>query len=202
MSSRCDICLDEQCGGKRNCENCKVKSTCPRNLSPTIRITTKCTQSCRHCCWECSPKSNDFMSISVAKQIATFIKKNDINYCTIMGGEFFCHPEWKTILKIIIPTVKICRLVTNGDWGKNKYVSKFLSQFKENLLVSISEDNWHTNKYAEKAKQQCIEHGLKWNIPSDEMKGDQVLVPSGRLRFEPTSIFGLFATYCSNPDKK
>jgi len=142
------------------------------------------------------------MELDVAKQIAKFISSNEIKHCTIMGGEFFCHPQWRKIFDIILPTVGLCRLVTNGDWGKNQSVSNFLAKYRTKILISISEDNWHSNKYTKEAKKQCVQNNLCWNVPSTEMKSDSILVPIGKLKFEPTSIYGLFGTYCSNPEKK
>src|SRR4030042_575982 len=143
MNKPCDICLDETCGGKHNCNcgTCKVRSSCNRFLSPTIRITTKCTQSCRHCCWECSPIKKDFMSVETAEKVSKFIVSNSISRCTLTGGEFFCNPNWRDIFDLIIPKVKICRLITNGDWGIDSSIPKFLSRYRDNLYVSISDDN-------------------------------------------------------------
>jgi len=201
---RCDICLEETCGGRKNCncDTCKQIKSCPRYLSPTIRITTKCTQECSHCCYSCSPYRTDFMSIEVAHQIASFITNNGVIYCTLMGGEFFCHPKWRTIFNIIIPTVKVCRLVTNGDWGQKEYVAKFLSTYNTKLLISISEDGWHSNKYVRQAKELCDEYDLIWNVPSNEMKSDNVLVPVGRSKYTTFSLFAMFSSYCSDPSKK
>lgn len=59
----CDICLDEKCGGTKscNCRNCSHRDDCRKYLHPTIRITTKCTQACSHCCFSCSPAKTRMM---------------------------------------------------------------------------------------------------------------------------------------------
>ena len=54
--NRCDICLDEKCGKTEenrtcNCKNCSNINECYKFLHATIRITTKCTQECSHCCF-------------------------------------------------------------------------------------------------------------------------------------------------------
>ena len=66
-------------------------------LYPTIRITTKCTQKCRHCAFECSPERSDFMEIEEAKEISKFLRNNGITQINLMGGEFVQHPNWSTV---------------------------------------------------------------------------------------------------------
>jgi hypothetical protein len=53
MSERCDICIEEQCGGKKDlhkcsCSDCVNINECNKLLSPTVRITTLCTQFVNH----------------------------------------------------------------------------------------------------------------------------------------------------------
>lgn len=99
--NRCDICVDPRCNKKHcNCDTCKNITKCNKFLNPTIRITDKCTQSCKHCCYSCSPDNNTMMSIDMAKQIKQFLTNNNIKACTLMGGEFFMHPQWKHVCQI------------------------------------------------------------------------------------------------------
>lgn len=200
----CDICITEECKGKRccNCSECSRKNVCYKILNPIIRITTNCTQSCNHCCFECSPTANKYMSISSARQISNFLKNNEISKCSIMGGEFFCHPEWQEIFDLIFPNIEYCRLVTNGDWAKDEDFIKKLLNYKEKLRISISEDVWHSNKYTRKAIEQCDENGFDWNIPTFEMNSNDVLVPVGRSKWESISFYGMFSCYCHNPEKQ
>lgn len=200
----CDICLTEECGGKKscNCETCKHSKDCYKSLSPTIRITTKCTQKCSHCCFECSPDKNDFMSLETAKQISDFLYNNEIKQCSIMGGEFFCHPNWKEIFDLILPKVNYCRIVTNGDWASNTDTVEFLTKYKNKINVSISEDKWHQNNFTKEAKEQCEKYEINWNIPTAEMGSDEVIVPVGNSKWESATLYGMFATYCSNPKRQ
>lgn len=203
MIQRCNICLDETCGGKRNCDcsKCKNYYKCPRFLHPTIRITTKCTQNCSHCLFSCSPDKKDFMSISTASNVGKFLENNDIEIITLMGGEFFCHPNWKKVFKEIIKdSIAYVRLVTNGDWAKNKSkdVLSFLSTYKDILKVSISRDKWHTNKYVKEAIKACEEQNLNFNVSDGK---EDVLIPVGRGEMH-YSFYGAMSCYCRSEQFK
>ena len=91
MINRCNICIEEQCKGAKNCncETCSKISECTKYLKPTLRITRKCTQHCSMCCFSCSPKESEMMTVETAKQVAEFYENNNISYTQIMGGEFF-----------------------------------------------------------------------------------------------------------------
>lgn len=204
--NRCDICLEETCGGKKNCNcsECKLKKECPRNLRPTIRITNKCTQECMHCCFSSSPKSDIQMSVEQAKVISKFLKTNEITYINVMGGEFFCNPNWKEILETLISPVKLMRLVSNGDWAVSLELSKeileFFSKYKNKIYVCISGDKWHTRKHIEEAERLLKESNILHKISTDEDLPDMGIVPVGRSSFGCGGLYGMMATYCSNPE--
>ena len=93
--NRCDICLEPDCTKKTcHCDTCRNFEQCPKFLHPTIRITTKCTQQCTHCCFSCSPSSEKMMTVETAEVIAKFLNANGILSLNVMGGEFFCNPDW------------------------------------------------------------------------------------------------------------
>lgn len=202
--NRCDICLEETCKGAHNChcDTCNNVDKCYRVLRPTIRITNRCTQECRHCCFSSSPKSNIFMSIDEAKIIAKFLKANDIQVVNLMGGEFFCNPDWFEILDAIISNVTFARLVTNGDWAKNSEVKTKLSTLIDKHLVklniSISKDRYHTNAHVDEAVKFLKSTKVKYNVGDDDLMSYDGIVPIGRSLFE-CSNYGLFSCYCHNP---
>lgn len=204
MIKPCDICLDETCKGKHSCKckACSKVSECSRYLHPTIRITTKCTQTCSHCCFSCSPKKSDFMPVETATKVAKFLKNNEINVITLMGGEFFCHPDWAIIIDEILSgnEVKHVRLVTNGDWAaKDPYKTlDALTPYKDILKISISEDQWHTNENVRAATNACEKKGFFWNTPTKEEQSSDSLVPVGRNEFH-YSFMATFSCYCHDP---
>ena len=207
LKSPCDICLEEKCGGKHdcNCKTCKLVSECYRHLHPTIRITNRCTQECSHCCFSSSPKSNIMMSVEQSDKIAQFLKNNNIMSANLMGGEFFCNPNWFEILSNFLNVVKVARLVTNGDWVKSDSVkeklTEFVSLYKNKIHFSISKDKWHTNKNVDEAAKFFENLGVKYNVATEEETKDESIVPVGRSMFT-YNMFSAFNCYCHNPKQK
>jgi hypothetical protein len=198
----CDICLEKECKsahGEGNCvcETCAVKDICPKKLRATIRITLKCTQSCRHCCFESSPQKDTHMSIDSAKKIAEFLSKNEIYSVNLMGGEVFCNPNWREILDIIIPTVKYARIVSNGDWAVDQVdFAKHVSKHK-NAYIVISKDQWHTNINIKKAEKLILKSKIP-TLTSDLNETEFSLVPVGRAEYSD-SLYSMFSCWCHNP---
>lgn len=198
----CDICLEKECKAKNgvgtcNCETCAVRKECPRKLSATIRITLKCTQSCSHCCYSCSPKKETHMTIETAKKISTFLIKNEVYQINLMGGEMYCNPDWREILDILVPSVKIARMVTNGDWAVDmpefaKHVAKY-----DNCYVMVSKDQWHTNENIEKASK-LLKKNKVLTKTSDLEESDFSVVPIGRSMYS-YGLYSMMGCYCHNP---
>ena len=207
MSSPCDICLEETCKGSHNChcDTCKVKDKCYRKLHATIRITNRCTQECSHCCFKSSPKSNIMMTVEKAKDITKFLKNNGVVTINLMGGEFFCNPDWFEIYSELISSVKFARLVTNGDWANNLGVktklATLISLFGDKIYFSISKDKWHTNKNVETAKEFLESAGCRVNVGTEDNTKDESIVPVGRANGKYISgIYDMFGCYCQNPE--
>lgn len=203
----CDICIEETCKGKHDCHcsTCKLASQCPRFLHPTVRITNRCTQSCSHCCFESSPKSDIMMSIDKAKEIALFFRSNEIKSVNLMGGEFFCNPSWYEILDILLSEVISARLVTNGDWANNEEVksklSLLISKYSNVIRFGISKDRWHTNKNVDSAASFLESQGTKYHITEPKEATDSSIVPIGRS-FLQGSFYSMMGCYCHNPANK
>lgn len=198
---RCDICIEEKCNGKYNCncEGCNLQSECYRILHPTIRITTKCTQKCSHCCFKCSPDGTRMMNMETAAALSDFITNNEIISANIMGGEFFLNPNWYEILMLISANLINMRLVTTGDWIHDEEVCKKLTQLNEArkgvLWVAVSNDQWHTNKNVPETEQFLKQNGFSYYIGTDAEDNEDVIVPIGRA--EGTyGFFSMYGCYC------
>lgn len=205
--NRCDICLDEKCKEnsnehKCNCDSCIHLKECYKFLHPTIRLTTKCTQECNHCCFSCSPKSDKMMELETAKEIAIFLKNNNIVSLNVMGGEFYCNPDWFFILEEFFNIGCHIRLVSNGDWGINHKVKADLfdlnERFKEQFHISLSYDSYHTNQYTNEAIDFLEKNKFNYNVGETSDKGDDGLIPIGRSE-NSFGFFGMFSCYCHNP---
>lgn len=201
--SRCDICLDKDCKHKEcHCSTCANADKCPKFLHPTIRITTKCTQSCGHCCFSCSPTCNKMMEMETADNIAKYLKNNDIYSINVMGGEFFLNPNWFYILNAFLSTGCHMRLVSNSDWYNNDDVKRGLIELKRlynnQFYLSLSNDRWHTNVGVKKVAKFLDIENIHYIIETEEQGSSKSIVPLGRSEGD-CSFYGLFACYCHNP---
>lgn len=202
----CDICLDKKCGGTEtcNCETCASKDCCPKLMGPrpTIRITTKCTQSCGHCCWGSGPEKQDMMTVETSEKIGRFLKANEIKSVNLMGGEFFCNSDWFEIFSNIMNGLSNhARIVTNSDWAANEQLSAKVIEFAKryNVYFALSFDKWHTNKYVEEAKALLNTNNISYHLGERECDKedtfDSPLVPVGRSSFS-LGFYGTFGVYC------
>jgi hypothetical protein len=203
MEKPCDICLDPKCDGKQdcNCSTCEKKDMCYRKLSPTIRITTKCTQSCHHCCFSCSPKENKMMTIETSKIVGKFLKSNKVRTANLMGGEFFCNPDWFEIFSNILNGLSIgARIVTNSDWVASKSISDKVVEVGKNFNIyyALSLDKFHTNKYVEEAKRLLKENNILYELGNHESEGDGIVPVGNGMYFY--GFYSTFHCYCKKPD--
>ena len=202
----CDICLEEKCEGRHDChcETCELYSKCYRRLHPTIRITNRCTQQCSHCCFSSHPKSEIMMSVATSQKIATFFRNNLVYNINLMGGEFFCNPDWFEIFSNFVREVGVARIVTNGDWApsdtQKEKLSEFINQFKDKVWFSISKDKWHTNKNVEAAAEFLKSTGIHFNVTKPEEASDAGIVPVGRSMLGGGGFYDFMGCYCQNPE--
>lgn len=154
-------------------------------FKPTIRITMKCTQSCSHCAFACSPNENMMMTLEHAEQINEFLQVNDITRINVMGGEFWLNPNWEAIINALGRGMKIVRIVTNGDWHGNKRarrrVKKFFKSVTLPAYIAISKDEFHHNRHVERAKKFCIGNGIDVVIDCETSSEGIVPIKRGRM---------------------
>lgn len=200
----CSYCIEEECGGCRkgmcDCSSCKHVDECNKVLRPTIRITTRCTQACGHCCWGSSPSKSDMMTIETAKVIQRFLDANNIWYAAIMGGEIFCNPDWAEIVTILSTGRDYIRIVTNGDWAGTDFLDRLPAPI-DRFTIAISRDKWHTNTNVDAAIAECEAKGFRYRVTRDDEDDDEGIVPVGRGGFH-YGLYSSFSNYCTNPERK
>lgn len=145
------------------------------------------------------------MSVEQSKKTAQFLKNNDIEYINLMGGEFFCNPDWFEIISNLVSAVRYARIVTNGDWVNNMNVkvqlATLVSLFGKHIYFCISKDIWHTNKNVEAAKAYLEEIGATVKVATEDQTTKQSIVPVGRARGQYISgLYDMMGCYCQNPE--
>ena len=204
--NRCDICIEPDCTKAMcHCDTCSSFKQCPKFLHPTIRITTKCTQQCAHCCFSCSPTSEKMMTVETAEIIAKFLKANGILSLNVMGGEFFCNPDWYPIIGHLLSAGSVLRLVSNADWYDDDVVkdklAKLSAESKGRLYLSLSCDRWHTNAGVKSAAKYLKAHNIPYTVEDKEQASEAGIVPIGRSE-SSCGIYSMLACYCHNPQNQ
>lgn len=214
--NRCEYCFDPPKTGCAptccNCNTCANQHKCHRRLSATIRITRKCTQSCEHCCFSCSPKETSHMSLRVARQVNDFLTANKVEQLNVMGGEVWLNPEWREILQLFNAPNRKIRIVTNGDFCNSQQGREFpghiaylnsTHKHPNRLHIAISNDIWHKPLDVAKLRDTLDEFpDLPYvieGIDGQPTLTESGLVPIGRSVFNAGSRFYMMQTYCSNP---
>lgn len=89
----------------------------------SLVVTDKCTAACKSCCFHCSPKGTDKMTLKEAKSyIKNAVESFDsLSLLIITGGEPFLLGlnVLEELLKYAKSFNLITRIVTNGYWAKS-----------------------------------------------------------------------------------
>jgi len=164
---------------------------------PTIRITKKCTQQCQHCCFACSPHETAMMTPLVANKVHQFLRSNQITMINIMGGEFWLNPDWEFLITLLSQEISVVRMVTNGDFmGNTKAKARVRTYFTHHptLVLSISKDQYHTNRFVSQATQFCVENHIPYTLETQNLTQDTI-VPVGRGQLY-SGFYASLACYC------
>jgi len=118
---------------------------------PSIAITvdSKCNASCAHCCFSCTPKSQQMLTDHrVLELVDEAVNNRNVDEVGISGGEALLRPKlvFEMIRRIHL-VGKRSTLVTNGFWGHNEARARArLLDLKSAGLSSltISYDDFHS----------------------------------------------------------
>lgn len=145
------------------------------------------------------------MTVETAEVIAKFLNANGILSLNVMGGEFFCNPDWHPIIAHFLSTGSVLRLVSNADWYNDDTVKDKLAMLNEEnkgrLFLSLSYDRWHTNTGVEAAVKYLKSHNIPYTVEDKEQASEAGIVPIGRGE-SSCGIYSMLACYCHNPQNQ
>lgn len=147
------------------------------------------------------------MSVEKAKEIAKFLEVNQIHYLNMMGGEFFCNPDWlEVLMELGLPDhVVYFRLVSNSDWYKSDKVKEGLLTLRdalgEKFHMSLSKDRWHTNVGVEEAKKWLDDNNILTIVATPDKTKPESIVPVGRAEWGYWGFFDMMGNSCSGEDE-
>lgn len=142
------------------------------------------------------------MTVDMAKKVKTFMVNNEMStHIELMGGEFFCNPDWYEIFTILSKDVLSVRVVTNGDWATNPdLVIKYLEETPQ-AYVALSKDRWHTNQHVDEVIEICENHGFTCRVALEEQTTDDSNIPMGRSQYD-YNFYCSLGRYCTKPEHK
>ena len=116
--------------------------------SVNINVGAKCTASCKHCCFSCTPDSLEDLSDKEIDGILDYIESNkDVMSVSITGGEPLLRFEKvKEIIRRCHDAQKTVSLVTNGFWGKNLENAMSITKELKKCgldIMTLSYDDYH-----------------------------------------------------------
>lgn len=107
-----------------------------------LSITNNCNMGCTHCMGDYKP-CEDFMSMEVLKDVIDFIKRMDIHFILVSGGEPTSHPKFIEIMKYIkkhLDTDTHCIMIaSNGAFLDDEKLVKEIIDL--DLEVQITNDS-------------------------------------------------------------
>ena len=109
--------------------------------SAAIITTYKCTANCADCCFDCSPRENERLSLEEIKSFIDEISEFDsIKTIIWTGGE--CSTLGKELVEAVTYAFskgKFSRIVSNASWSKGLEKDiKFLTELKNNGLIELN----------------------------------------------------------------
>ncbi|MCI2791608.1 MULTISPECIES: YydG family radical SAM peptide epimerase [Staphylococcus] len=187
------------------------------NKSVSINLSSKCNAECAHCCFSCSPKSNQKMSnASIEKIIIDFCQNKDVEVISFTGGEIFLNYDYlESLLKITKSYDKKVTLISNGFWGASRrLLKKYFSDFqKYNVIaLTISYDEFHAPFVKLNSVKRIFEYRLEYPnidvslnmaVTKDKMS-DEIIKNLGSaiigIKITKFPLISVGAAKCNIPD--
>ena len=117
----------------------------------TLFISLRCTQTCVHCLYGCSPVTGEHMSWDVFTQSTAIAKDNRITTLNFFGGEPLLNPQFFPMLKTALENGFSVILATNcRPLAEKRFFAKFLrltKHYKENIHIFTARDKFHLHHF-------------------------------------------------------
>jgi MoaA/NifB/PqqE/SkfB family radical SAM enzyme len=113
----------------------------------TFFISLRCTNSCSHCLYGCSPNHGEDMSWAVFTKSLEQARTNNLRKINFFGGEPLINPKIFPMLQETLDHEFLLILATNCRPLANKELySKFLDitqKYKKNIVIVTARDSFH-----------------------------------------------------------
>lgn len=114
-------------------------------------ISLRCTQSCAHCLYACSPNHGEHMSWEVFARALSIAEQNKIPALNFFGGEPLINPQFFLMLQTALDKGFSLLLATNcKPLATSDIMTSFLDisqKYKKNIIVYTARDEFHLKFY-------------------------------------------------------
>ncbi|MCS4487943.1 YydG family radical SAM peptide epimerase [Streptococcus sciuri] len=168
--------------------------------SIVINLTQRCNAKCSHCCFECLPNSNNYLTDDEIEKVVSYAESHDeVKVVSLTGGEALLRKN--KVLEIIqrLSSVgKEVTLISNGFWATSETTTeRMLSELKLAGLnyLTISYDDYHAEYIPIANIKRLLTLIKKFDIGvALNMVVDKKHIGVGLLRDLGESIFGIQIT--------
>ena len=113
----------------------------------TLFISLRCTQSCAHCLYGCSPEYGEHMSWDVFTRSLAIAEESQITTLNFFGGEPLLNPQFFPMVQTTLENDVSLILATNcRPLAEEGFLAEFLDvtkQYKERIAVVTARDRFH-----------------------------------------------------------
>ncbi len=113
----------------------------------TLFISLRCTQSCSHCLYGCSPDRGDHMSWRVFSRSILIAKDYQISTLNFFGGEPLLNPRVLDMIREALEKGFFLIIATNCSPFRNKlFFDKFFAvthQYRDRINIYTARDRFH-----------------------------------------------------------
>ena len=179
----------------------------PPGHTVIVRLTARCQNTCRHCCYECGPQRTEVMPLATAQQVRTCFA-GQVTWLNVMGGELTLLPNYPELLDALhfVPL----RVVTNGWWVDDERARaklldtvRTLSHAGPPVYLGISRDRYHPPGVGDRAHAwltEQIQYQDDWGFTAtkDPLEEEKAIAPVGRAWQNDLGddLLRMFGAYC------
>ena len=117
----------------------------------TLFISLRCTQSCFHCLYGCSPERGEHMSQEIFNRSILIAQEENIPIINFFGGEPLLNPEIISMVKTATETDALILIATNLRplENQNKFAEflKVSQKHAQRIHIITSRDKFHLQFY-------------------------------------------------------
>ena len=153
----------------------------------TLFISLKCTNSCTHCLYGCSPQSGEHMSWKVFIRSIEIAEANKIPILNFFGGEPLLNPQFFTMLQTALEKSFFILLATNcRPLSKKENFNKFLDitqAHKEHIIVITTRDRFHL-QYFDPLRIIKRLQSQNFNVKVNDYSNHSILISEYNIRYQ------------------